>query len=303
LNNDRKNCGVCGNECEGPIDGGYCCSNGRCVDNTGTICGYQPTISTTKTTTILTTISTTIHQTQPLNQPSSAINNTTVEAYKEDNVKIKLIGDYDGGFEYTTLFINGKQNRVLCKNCTVSCKTEKPKEVESFYLDIEKYCGEEEGSGFIDFYFKDNSQVDECFSTYEVCINLTNKEYCCRKECNEEGCMPSIAFDCDSFDCIDLKDLIIKDIKCSSSWEKVKCNIQVKRNIINSDLTVSLILYNEDNGNIYYMSKGTINSKSTGLKTFYLKKINDCNNRNVKLAINIFKGNELIYKNEVSFSC
>ncbi|MBU5690174.1 MAG: hypothetical protein QXM68_03510 [Candidatus Aenigmatarchaeota archaeon] len=42
LCSDRQNCGVCGNECEGPIDGGYCCSQGRCTDNTGTSCSYTP---------------------------------------------------------------------------------------------------------------------------------------------------------------------------------------------------------------------------------------------------------------------
>ncbi|MCX8178331.1 MAG: hypothetical protein N3D75_00700 [Candidatus Aenigmarchaeota archaeon] len=51
LCSNRENCGVCGNECEGPIDGGYCCSQGRCTDNTGSSCGYRLPNITTPTTT------------------------------------------------------------------------------------------------------------------------------------------------------------------------------------------------------------------------------------------------------------
>ncbi|MEM5877995.1 MAG: hypothetical protein QXF12_03895 [Candidatus Aenigmatarchaeota archaeon] len=71
LCSNRENCGQCGNECEGPIDGGYCCSQGKCTDNSTdsavSICGYSP----------------------PSTQPSPSSNKKTY------NFKIQVLCDND----------------------------------------------------------------------------------------------------------------------------------------------------------------------------------------------------------------
>ncbi|MEM0473190.1 MAG: hypothetical protein QXF88_00510 [Candidatus Aenigmatarchaeota archaeon] len=41
LCSDRENCGECGNECDGPVDGGFCCNHGLCNDLSGRTCNYE----------------------------------------------------------------------------------------------------------------------------------------------------------------------------------------------------------------------------------------------------------------------
>ncbi|MBU5688342.1 MAG: hypothetical protein KQA31_02975 [Candidatus Aenigmarchaeota archaeon] len=279
LNNDRENCGACGNECEGPIDGGYCCVNGKCTDNTGQSCSYNPPSTTPQTT--------------PRSTPTPQTTPTTHFGFPY-LIKIKLKGDYDKSFEYSTIYLNGEKLKEVCRDCDVNCNLQNTKQVDEIKnIDIDKYCEE---TGYIQIAFADSAQVDECGSVYEACINMTNtnKEYCCQIKCDEEDCQNYVAFDCDSFNCINLQDIGIKQAICDTN----KCNIRIFRNVLNKQVQISILFYDKD-GVIYYKTSGNINKNFIGLKTFYLNNVNDCENNNLEIKINIIDGENLILTKKV----
>ncbi|MBU5689910.1 MAG: hypothetical protein QXM68_01795 [Candidatus Aenigmatarchaeota archaeon] len=93
LCSNRENCGECGNECEGPIDGGYCCSQGRCTDNTGASCNYKP--STTISATTLQPTTTTLQKSFKINVEFVCANERKPSGfasifYAEDIVNVKF---------------------------------------------------------------------------------------------------------------------------------------------------------------------------------------------------------------------
>ncbi|MBU5688222.1 MAG: hypothetical protein QW474_00790 [Candidatus Aenigmatarchaeota archaeon] len=290
LKNDRENCGACGNECEGPIDGGYCCVNGKCKDNTGQSCGYNP--STTATTTSSSTTSTTA--------TSSSTTSTTATIKSPYIIKIKLKGDYNQNFEYSTIYVNDQKIKDVCnENCEVNCNLIEPKDVDEIKnIDIDSYC---EKDGYIQVKFVDSTRVDECNSVFEACINNTekNNEYCCKTECNDENCKNYVAFDCDSFKCIQLSDIDIKKISCDME----KCALTIYRNILNKSSTVFILFFDQD-GVVYYQAFGVIEKNFVGKKTFYLNKIKECENQNLEIKINIIDDDKLLLTSNVGeISC
>ncbi|MEM5777906.1 MAG: hypothetical protein QXJ06_05735, partial [Candidatus Aenigmatarchaeota archaeon] len=214
---------------------------------------------------------------------------TTTLISEQPNLFIKLKGDYDMPFEYTRIYINSEDKGKICENCNINCNVNEPLTANATNIDINKYCGDESGRGIIKIDFVDSSQVNECNSEYKVCIKL-DKEYCCDIKCTDENCKRYVAFDCDSWSCLELKNIMFKDVSCDNK----KCNIRVLRNILNSKIRGIIILFDEKNGRIYYLGIFDLNENFIGLKTVNLRKIEECSNIKLKIMINLFKENNLI---------
>ena len=219
------------------------------------------------------------------------------------NVFVKLKGDYDMGFEYTELFVNGKKFTDVCKDCGISCKSPQPQDATEFFIDLDKYCGDESGSGFVSFYFKDSSQVNDCFSAYKVCINVGGEKKCCEKTCEEESCDSTISFDCDDWSCVELKDFMLKGFSCKKDKNKISCTFRVSRNVIDSKLKVSVAAFDEDTGKIYYIGTGEIGNKITGIKTIHLENINECKGKQLTFSLIVADKKIIHYEKTRGFEC
>jgi len=219
------------------------------------------------------------------------------------NIFISLKGDYDMSFEYTTLFINGKKVQNLCKDCKINCNLQEPELVETGRIDVDNYCTDEDS--FIEFSFIDSKQVNECPSTYKVCINMEDEQHCCETTCEDEDCENYVAFDCDTWECVKLKKIMVKRFSCSKAPDKrIKCNFNVVRNKLNERATISILLFDEKNGKIYYASTQNLDKNYIGRKTIYLQKVSDCEDKDLQVVLNIFSNNILIYtQNFGRFRC
>jgi len=195
-------------------------------------------------------------------------------------------------FEYATLLINDKNQGKICDNeeCNASCDIDKPVNVTSMKIDINDLCSDQSGKGIIKISFNDNPQVNDCNSYYEACINVGEEEHCCSRECEDETCERYVAFDCDTWQCIDLKDIMVKNVEC----EKNKCNVKIFRNVHKTNIKGTIIVYDENNGKIYYLGNFTLGAGSTGTKTANLRKVNECENKNLKIMLTFFKNNNII---------
>jgi hypothetical protein len=196
-------------------------------------------------------------------------------------------------YEYTTLFINGKKAQDICKDCNITCSIQEPELAAIGRIDVDNYCGE---NGFIEFSFVDSKQVNECPSTYKVCLNISDKQTCCETTCEEEECDNYVAFDCDTWECAKLKKIMIKGFSCSKTADgRVKCNFNIIRNKLNESATISILMFKEKNGKIYYASTGSLDKGYIGRKTLYLQKVNECQDKELQIVLNIFSNNRLIY--------
>ncbi|MCX8179628.1 MAG: hypothetical protein N3E38_02765, partial [Candidatus Aenigmarchaeota archaeon] len=251
-----------------------------------------PTQTPPPPTTTLTTTTTapTPTQTTPVSAtPTVGTTRPSTTTLPPPNLFIKLKGDYDRTFEYSKLFINNEDKGKICENCNINCSLQEPIEAASLYINLDKYCSDESGKGIIEIKFVDSDQVNECPSTYKVCLKL-EQEYCCERTCLEQKCK-YVAFDCDNWSCLDLKDFMIKRVECRDE----ECNVLILRNVINSKLKGSIIIYDNDNGKIYYLGVFDIPEKFVGLRVVRLAKVDDCENGDLKIVLNIIKGNEIIY--------
>jgi len=233
------------------------------------------------------------------------VTTTSTTISEISNMIVYLKGDYDMSFEYTSLFINQEKNEDLCKDCKINCNTPQPEFVIEKPINIDKYCSDESGGGFIEFLFVDSLQANECPPQYKVCLNITNKKYCCEKTCDDDDCKNYVAFDCDTWGCVDLKNIMIKNFLCSkTSGNKIKCDFNVARNKIDNKTDIVILLFDEENGKIYYISREQMNEKYIGRKTLYMEKISDCEDKTLQIVLNIFNKNKLIYnKNFGEFRC
>jgi len=75
----------------------------------------------------------------------------------------------------------------------------------------------------------------------------------------------------------------------------VKCNFNVVRNKLNESAMISILMFDEKNGKIYYASTGYLDKGYIGRKTLYLQKVNECQDKELQTVLNIFSNNRLIY--------